>query len=387
VGEVLSALALIRGLRRRRPGLPVVLSASTLSGFDLARSRAADLVDGLYYYPYDLPFAVRRAAAAISPRMVVLVETDLWPNFLHHLSGAGIPVVLVNARLSERTFRGYSRVRPLVLPMLRSLSRICVQSAREAERFAALGVSRRRLVATGNLKFDQEDAVPPDEEAVSFLRKRIGLTGSGPVLVAGSTHPGEEEILAAVFGELKPAFAGLQMVAAPRDPGRAAGVCRRLREAGLRAACLEQIDAAKGEALDAAVVDRIGLLRSLYGVCDAAFVGGSLAPFGGHNPLEPAAYRKPVLFGPDMGDFPGIAEDLLAAGGAVRVADAAELAGALRMLFKDPARAERIGGCAYGVFAAHRGAVERTLDVVADVEAALPAGAPKKVRTPAENRP
>ncbi|MGD8366905.1 MAG: 3-deoxy-D-manno-octulosonic acid transferase [Desulfobacterales bacterium] len=368
VGEVLSALPLIRGLKRRWPGRSVVLSASTLSGFELARRHAAGLVDGLYYFPYDLPFSIRRVADAVSPRTMVLVETDLWPNFLHRMSAARIPVVLVNARLSQRTFRGYRKFRPLVRPMLGSLIRICTQSPQEAERFAALGVRRRRLAATGNLKFDQEEAPPPVGEAVDGLRKATGLTGSGPVLVAGSTHPGEEAILAGVFAELKPEFSGLQMVVAPRDPGRAAAVCRILEKAGLRAACLEQIRSGGAGDLDASVVDRIGLLRSLYGIGDVAFVGGSLYPFGGHNPLEPAAHRRPVIFGPDMGDFPRIADDLLAAGGAVQVKDAAALAAALRVFFRNPKDAAAAGACGYGIFASHRGAVERTLDVIDEVD-------------------
>ena len=174
VGEVLSALPLIEGLRQRWPDRPVVLSASTLSGFELARRRAADRVDGLYYFPYDLPFSVRRVAGAVSPKMVILTETALWPNFLRRMAAARIPAVLVNARLSERSFRGYRKLRPLVLPMLRSLLRICAQTEQEADRFAALGVERQRLAVTGNLKFDQE--TDPLPEVDSTARPRDSAT-------------------------------------------------------------------------------------------------------------------------------------------------------------------------------------------------------------------
>ena len=365
VGEVLSALPLIEGLRQRWPDRPVVLSASTLSGFELARRRAADRVDGLYYFPYDLPFSVRRVAGAVSPKMVILTETDLWPNFLRRMAAARIPAVLVNARLSERSFRGYRKLRPLVLPMLRSLLRICAQTEQEADRFAALGVERQRLAVTGNLKFDQETDPLPGVDSTARLRNQAGIAGKGPVIVAGSTHPGEEEVLAGVFVRLKAEHPLLQMVVAPRDPDRAAAVQRVLGAAGISAACLEAVQRTQPDRVDATVVDRIGLLRPLYAIADVAFVGGSLFPFGGHNPLEPAAWRRPVVFGPDMSDFSRIAADLIEAGGAVRAADENALFFALRSFLRHPETAETAGGRAYGVFAAHRGAVGRTLAVLA----------------------
>ncbi len=369
VGEVQAALPLIRELKRRRPDRPVVLSASTLTGYDLARRRAPGLADRLCYFPYDLPFCVRRAATAISPELVILVETDLWPNFLWQMAKRQVPVALVNARLSERSLRGYRRIRPLVLPMLRSLCRICVQSDQEAERFAALGVNRRRLAVTGNLKFDQEKPRLSGPDPAAQARETAGIAGAGPVIVAGSTHPGEEKVLAGVCAGLKSEFPGLHLVVAPRDPDRAASVRDLLNEAGLRARCLTTECRQQDKSPDATVVDRIGLLGALYAAADAAFVGGSLAPFGGHNPLEAAAWARPIVFGPDMSDFRTIASDLIAARAAVRVENGRELASVLRKFFRRPEEARTTGDRALAVFAAHRGAVARTLDAVEAVEA------------------
>jgi 3-deoxy-D-manno-octulosonic-acid transferase len=245
---------------------------------------------------------------------------------------------------------------------------ICVQTEQEAERFAALGVERHRLAVTGNLKFDQEVDPMPAADAKGRLRRQAGISGKGPVIVAGSTHPGEEAVLAGVFVRLKAGNPRLQMVVAPRDPDRAAAVRRLLDAAGISAVCLEAVERANPDRVDATVVDRIGLLRSLYAVADVAFVGGSLLPFGGHNPLEPAAWKRPVVFGPDMSDFSEIAAALVEAGGAVRVNDSDALFTALRTFFRHPETAETAGRRAYDVFAVHRGAVERTLAVLAAVE-------------------
>lgn len=362
VGEVLSIAPLVTAFRRRHPREPVVFTASTLTGLAMARERIGPHVDGVGLFPYDLILSVRRVANRVGPRMVIMAETDLWPGFLHEMDRRGVPVVLVNGRLSDRSFSGYRRFRSFFGPLFSRFKRVCAQSAEDARRFRKLGTPADRVRVTGNLKFDQPrpDASPA---ALDDLRGSLGLPSDRRILVAGSTHPGEEALLAAALQTLRRSFPDLLCIVAPRHPGRAGEVAAIFREKGLSLGRLS----AGGGGPDGLVVDRMGLLARLYGLAQVAFVGGSLIPFGGHNPLEPAALARPVIFGPHMHAFREISERLLAAGGALRVTDVRSLAEAVAGLLEDPRRAARIGRQGRAVVEAHQGAVERTLGVIEDL--------------------
>lgn len=359
VGEVLSSAPLVAALRRRYPRDVIVFTASTLTGFAIARKRIAPHVDGVGLFPYDLILSVRWVADRISPKMVVMVESDLWPNFLHEMDRRGVPVTLVNGRLSDRSFAGYKRFPSVFRPLFSRFARVCAQSAEDARRFRRMGVPPDRVIAAGNLKFDHP---PPDAspEGLDALRSSLGIEPGRRVLAAGSTHAGEEAILAEALRILRRDFPDLFCIAAPRDPNRAGEGVRVFREKGFSFRRLS----AKGDGADGVVIDAMGLLARLYGLADVAFVGGSLVPFGGHNPLEPAALSKPVAFGPHMHAFREISRELLAAGGAVRATDAASLAEVAGRLLADPDRAARMGGKGRAVVDAHRGAVDRTLAVI-----------------------
>ncbi|MFP4308297.1 MAG: 3-deoxy-D-manno-octulosonic acid transferase [Desulfococcaceae bacterium] len=369
VGEVISAAPLVRAIAERFPERELFFSASTETGFAEARARLQKWTAACLLFPYDLPIPVRRMMKRIDPALIVIVETDIWPGFLGEAAARRIPVVLVNTRLSDRSFRGYRRISGLMGPVLRLFARICLQSALDAERFRALGVPAERIVRAGNLKFDQPAGTPNPREAAEW-RRRLGLDPARQILVAGSTHEGEEAVLAAAFRELRRAFPDLALVIAPRSPDRASAVVRILADAGCSAATLAETEA--GATADAVVVDRIGVLKSLYALGAAAFVGGSLVARGGHNPLEPAAHGVPVFYGPHMENFREIARLL-------RHADAAGTAGSAEEIFSvvadwlsRPEDAGRMGARGRKVFLENRGAVARTVDVLAGLLPPLP---------------
>jgi 3-deoxy-D-manno-octulosonic-acid transferase len=367
VGEVLSAAPLLQGLKERFPFRPVFLSVSTLTGFSIARERFQSLSTWIGYFPLDFPFTVRRAISTVNPALVLMVETDVWPNFMQEMKRRGRPVLFINARLSERSCRGYRRFSFFFRPLFSIFTGICVQSRLDAQRFASLGVPVENIHRMGNLKFDQP-AMRYSTRQEGDLRQRLGLEPNQPVWVAGSTHDGEEQMLLEALRQLKQGQPELVMILAPRDPKRAASVCRIALAYGLSAATLSHCgEQPENGGPDVIVVDVMGRLRSLYALADVAFVGGSLVRQGGHNPLEPAAWGKPVLFGPDMRDFLSISHELISAGGAVRVHDADTLHRAVYRLLGQEREAEIMGRQALSVFRAHGGAVERILELVGGI--------------------
>ncbi len=362
VGEVLSAVPLAGRLQSALAPRPIFFSAATYTGFRMAAERLGDTADAVFYYPYDLLPCVRSAVARVDPALFVLVESDIWPNFLWELHRRGVPAALVNARLSARSLDGYRRVPSLTVPLFSSFAVLCTQSPRDSERFAALGVPPEHIVCTGNLKSHAAPSPAPDP-ALAQIEELIRRRASRHVLVAGSIHRAEAPVLAQAFADLKKRPGEVFFVVVPRDPRRGAVFCRQLERAGLTCCRFGALTDGHPHA-DALVIDRMGVLRDLYALADVAFVGGSLAPLGGHNPLEPAGHGRPVLFGPDMSDFAAIADRLEAAGGGRVVRDARELRQAAAALLEDPDRAAAAGRAARQVFEASAGALEKTVTVI-----------------------
>ena len=291
VGEMLSAVPLVLKLPDRFPGRPVVVTASTRTGYDIARDRLKNKVDRIHFFPHDFRFSVRRAAAAINPALVVLVETDLWPNFLTHMKQHNVPVILANSRLSQSSYNGYRRFSFFMSSPLVSLAAICVQSDEDRRRFEALGIPAEKIEITGNLKFDRGGESDKNEPDV-LLRNEY-VSPEEKVLVAGSTHPGEEAILLNNYLRLKGRHSNLRLIIAPRDPGRAENIIRMIRAAGISTFLLEEIPPRSPvPPASVVVLGKMGLLGRLYTLADFAFVGGSLVAEGGHNPLEAAALGK-----------------------------------------------------------------------------------------------
>ena len=365
VGEVLSAEPLVKALAQKHGVQALVFTASTQTGFEMATRVIAPHVGVVRHFPYDTIFSVHRALRVINPRQVVVVETDIWPNFLHRLNTRKIPVHLVNARLSDRSFSGYQRVGFLMAPLLSVFGCICVQTDSDRQRFRELGVPDARLVTVGNIKFDQAP-VNFSTDDLKQLSQKFCLPVDAPIWVAGSTHEGEEKVLFDAYRRICASGINPVLIVAPRDPGRAVEVCKIFNRSGCHAMTMDQIDRQPGPS-NVVVIDRIGILRKLYALADVAFVGGSLVEAGGHNPLEPASVDTPILFGPYTDDFRWICQTLETAGGAIRVYDTDQLTEKVRQLIINKEESRYVGRCAFEVFTKNRGAVERTMSVIEDL--------------------
>lgn len=368
VGEVKAARNFIALLRERRPDLQLVVSSTTPNGHQVARQEHPELP--VVFYPLDLGPFPARAIRRIRPCCVLLMELEIWPNFLQAAHHRGIPVAVINGRISERTFKGYRLARGL-LPQLDLISIYCVQDRAYQKRLLDLGVAAARVHVTGNMKYDSvvmaehADA----EDADSPLRRWL-TAGDRLVLVAGSTHADEELwVLEAARAAATGAASGIRTVLVPRHPERAATVCEQITAVGAVAVRWSEVSGSLAPLHDAAVVvvDQIGQLQQFYAACDLAFVGGSLIPHGGQNMLEPAALGLPTLFGPHTTNFKRDVESLLAADGAVRVPDRAALALALTALCRSPERRAELGANARAVIADNQGATARTLELVASL--------------------
>lgn len=367
VGETLAVERLIAQLRLRFPGRPVVLSVTTATGRALAERRIA--CDRIFYFPLDFRFAARRVLRTLRPALVVIAETEIWPNFLQEAELAGVPLLFLNGRISGRSYARYRLIRRLLRPTLGRARAFLMQTPTDAERVIELGAEAARVQVAGNLKFD---LVPPEQPRfLRQLRAALDGAGVGQMIVAGSTMDGEEAVLLGAFTALRTPERVL--VLAPRHPQRFQAVAELLAASGLpwtRRSRWEQDGAtlAPGGVL---LLDSLGELASAYELATVAYVGGSLVPHGGHNLLEPAYWGVAVTFGPHMENFAAIAEQFLAAGAARSAASGVELERVWRRLLDDAGERARVGAAARALLESQRGATERALEAIA---ALLPAG-------------
>lgn len=370
VGEVNVALFFAAALKRRQPQVQIVLTTTTPDAYALADRRRPEQVE-LLYFPYDFPPCLRRAYQWIQPDFIVLVEMELWPNHLRMAAQRKAPVFLINARMPAKDARWYRRARWLFRGIFSQLQLVCAQDQDDAERLAALGAPADRLHVTGSLKFDA--SLPPPEGDVPLSAelqetlKRVGISSSQPIVVAGSTHPGEEAILLDVAAELRPEFPDLFLILAPRHIRRAPQIVALAQRKGLRlllrSEAATQRSATDGQ-YDGLLVDTVGELREFYKLATGIFVGKSLVGHGGQNIVEAAASGRPVIFGPHMHNFRAVARQFVAAGAALQVRDARDLRSALRTLLRDPGLCSRIAKAAQRVIQANAGATERTVELL-----------------------
>jgi 3-deoxy-D-manno-octulosonic-acid transferase len=362
VGETRAAVSLIRALKQAFPEHALVLTNVTETGHAVARDIPE--IDLCLFFPFDLSWAVRRVLRRLRPDMVVIVETEIWPNLLRCAGRAGVPLVLVNGRISDRSYPRYRKGRFFLRPVLNKFAALCMQTGQDRERILSIGAAPQKVSVTGNLKFDMScDGV--DALAPQALRAAYGLPEKGLVWVAGSTHPGEEEIVLEVFDTLRGQGLDLCLVLAPRHPGRAQDVGQLLTSRGLHWVARTSLEKG-GQRLgkgDVLLIDTVGELLKLYAAADLVFVGGSLVPVGGHNVLEAALLKKPVLFGPHMQNFHEIARLLTQAGGG-KMVQANELAAELKHLLADGEARRRMGVAGYNLLQQHAGATRRTVDVI-----------------------
>lgn len=374
VGEVLSAVPLVRELVRRCPHRDVVLTVTTVQGMDVAQKELGREVRLLLPMPFDFWGAYRRVCRFLRPGIFVLVETDLWPGLMRHLRRHGIPGVVVNGRVSPRTHRGYQRLGPLSRYVLGEPALWLMQSEHDRRRLVHAGVDPERVSVTGNIKFDRGRR-PMQREERRHVASALGLSESeGPVWVAGSTHPGEEETILEVFARLQSRFSSLRLVVAPRRVERAEEVRRRAEALSLGVALRSGPHRDKARSV-VVILDTLGELERVYGLAFVSFVGGSLVPVGGHNLLEPAGFGRPVLFGPHMHNFQELSERLLEAGGGVCVRDDQELERITIRLLSEPEEAGRMGKRAQAFVESNRGAVRRVWTLLNEVVPLGPASA------------
>jgi len=339
LGETLSCVSLMEELRQRVRDRPIYFSVSTLSAMQMASDRIGGFVDGLFYFPFDLWWSTHRVLTRISPCLVVFIETDIWPGFQYQLRRTGTPAVLVNGRLSPASYRACSRFRSLFAPALNTFHRVYPQSKTEAQRYAEIGVASDKLGRVGNLKFDVASR-PPKSGGLSALRKRLGLEPADLVLLAGSTHAGEERQVIEAYAAVRKNMPGIRLIVVPRHPTRADEVVAQVKQRGWNVQTFTAIDNQKP--WDVLVVDAVGVLSLLYHLAIVSFVGGSLVRKGGQNPLEAAAAGCPVMFGPDMSDFPDIAKWLKEGGAALEVSNATLLGEAWMKVLSDGAARQQM---------------------------------------------
>jgi 3-deoxy-D-manno-octulosonic-acid transferase len=360
VGESIAAAPMIRALLTRYPQLPITVTCMTPTGSERIKAMFANEPRIQHcYLPYDLPWAAGRFLDHIRPVLGVIMETELWPNHIHQCARRGIPVALANARLSERSARGYARFAKLTRPMLEEMSGFAVQTETEAQRFRELGARPECVAVTGSIKFDL--TIDPQLLADAAQLREQWQATQRPVWIAASTHAGEDESVLAAHRQLLVSHPDALLLLVPRHPERFSSVhdlCVQQGFSTVRRSTAEPVTSATSVLLG----DTMGELLFLYALADIAFVGGSLVPNGGHNLLEPAALAKPVLSGPHLFNFLEIAAMLRSANALGEISDGASLAAAVQGLFDEPQRAREMAEAGLEVMKANQGALQRLLN-------------------------
>lgn len=362
VGEVLIAKKFIGELKRREPDLQVVLSTTTSTGFALASTEKSDWLEPIYN-PVDFLWSVRSAIRLIRPKRLILVEAEVWPNLTAEAKAQGATLALVNARLSTRSERRYLKVKRFVGPVFNQLDLLCVQEEVDADRWAALGVDRRKILVTGSIKFDDAEETAPQKRDFRPALRDLGVADDVPILLAGSTHAGEEKLIGEIIQRLRPDFPKLFYIVVPRHAERSRGVKDELSQLGFRVA-LRVGDEAAVENPDALLVNTTGELREWYDCATVVFVGKSVTAHGGQNPAEAVAVGKAVVVGPYMENFSILVSQLVRGKGIVQVPNAEALEGAMRELLGDEQKRNTLAENAAKCFTAHRGATGRTCEAV-----------------------
>jgi 3-deoxy-D-manno-octulosonic-acid transferase len=380
VGEVLTARALLPELRERYPKLRLFLSTTTMTGQQIARNNL-QYVDEVFYFPFDFAFIVNRTLRLVRPRLFIMMETEIWPNLLRACARAGVKTMLVNGRISSRSYPRYRLARPFFRRVLLHVDRFCMQSDESARRIIDIGADRRRVAVTGSLKFDSLElpGAPSGDRGRNRVLRYFRIAPDRPVIIAASTRKGEEAAVLEAFQRIRATMTNALLIIAPRKPPQFDEVERLARRAGWNVARRSElrVDAEPGH--DIVILDTVGELAQLYQVATVVFVGGSLVDTGGHNILEPAIFGKPIVFGPHMQNFAEIARTFLDNGAAIQVRTGRELGPVLLDLLGDPVRRASLGAAARALVEANRGARIKSLTAIAQL---LPPDDPGNVVRP-----
>lgn len=366
VGEMMAVRGLLEALRKASPGEKIVISTVTATGNKIARdvARAQDFVT---YLPLDFSSIVRSVIDRIDPRAFIIAETEIWPNLITCLYRKNIPVIIVNGRISDGSYRGYLALKFLLAPVLRSVSLFCVQTDNDAKRLSRLGVPKDKVVITGNMKFDTKGPAAAREGRVDY-RSRLDLDSEDRLLVAGSTHPQEEEVVLAAYKELLNEFPRLKLLIAPRHPERSRDIIKIASRLGFRGTPLSSLPASCPTCIPKTIfiLDVIGELVHFYDIADIVFVGGSMVKKGGHNILEAAVRGKPIIFGPHMFNFRDIADLFLDGKAAVMAHGEGDLIIHITRLLNNPVEMAALGARAKLIVAQNQGATVRNAKLIAN---------------------
>ncbi len=360
VGEVLSLQHLVRRLKEKHPEWDLYVSSLTHSGLRLAEKKLGS-ADHIFFIPFDFKWILRRYFRRLKPGVFVLVESELWPQLIREAGLQSRGVLLINGRISPRSARRYSRLKWLMRRVLRPIDLFQVQTERDRESLEGTGIEGDRIQVCGNLKVEVQLPCFSEDE-VRDQRKSLGIPADSRVILAGSTHRGEDEPLLKAFAAARSNRPGLRLILAPRHLDRGPEIVKLAENQGLNVR--RKTEARPGDTWDVLVLDTIGELARLYALADAAFIGGSLIPWGGQNLLEPAFYAKPVFFGPHMDNFSHLAAIFLRNGAARQVSDAQDLEAMFRL--NDPEELRRMGDAAHETLESLRGATGRALESIED---------------------
>jgi len=367
VGEVFCSIPLLRRIKKESPHRKIVLTTMTTTGNEAAKTQLPE-ADHILFFPIDHPFILRRVLKKIQPTLLLIAETELWPNLLRACGRKGIPIILFNGRISEKSFRGYLFFRFLFKECLKYVSLFLMQTSEDQDRIVQIGAPSEKTGVVGNLKFDQ--ALPSvTQEARATLAQSLGLHGKETLFIAGSTHSGEEELLTSLSKELREIDPDLIFILAPRHLNRLEEVERMLRKESsswMRRSVLpmDQDRPNQKRRPELILLDTMGELMSLYSLATLVFIGGSLVPVGGHNPLEPLFFKKCVLFGPFMFNFLEISRRLIEAEGAIQVKDREDLALQMKRLLRNERTRKEMGERGYQFLRKHQGATERMFEKI-----------------------
>lgn len=360
VGEVIASVSLIKAIKEEHPDRSIVLSTVTDTGNLVAREKAKD-IDALIYLPFDINYSVKRALRKIRPEVFILIETEIWPNLLHALNREGIPSLIINGRISQRSFRGYAFVKHFMRGILKNISKFGMQTHTDAERIKAIGADPSKIEITGSIKYDQPSSL--NSMDLERLKISYGL-GERPLIIAGSTHEGEEQVILDAFRELKEDFKDIILLIAPRHIERVGKIEGILRDMAIISKRWTELKESELDNASVIILDTIGELAHIYCIATVVFIGGSLVPDGGHNILEPAIYSKPIIFGPYMGNFKDIAQTFLEKGAARQVSNGSHIKREIEYLLRNVDAARSMGENARNVIEENKGAVKKTLRMV-----------------------
>lgn len=360
VGEIVATSPIVKDIKQKFPDAVVVVSVVTATGHAMAH-RIIPEAEGVIFFPLDLPFLTRRILTIIKPIAILLVETEIWPNFLRIAEKEKIPVMMVNGRISDRSMKRYMMIRSFTREMLASIEYFCMQSKLDAEYIEILGAAHNRITITGNTKYDQTYASVTPEEKLA-LQDEFGFGRNHPIIVAGSTHRGEEELVLNSFKRILSEYPEARLLIAPREIMRGNDVKNLAERNGLKAICRSTMTGPVHTKTPVVVLDTIGELGRLYSLGDIIFVGGSLVKTGGHNILEPAAHGKPILVGPHMFNFKEIYSLLSSRDACLMVRDGQELTATLLQLCGDKTRREEMGANCLTIMKENRGATQRNTE-------------------------